>query len=355
MTASDQRSARHMEDSATPTTETQQASGRKGRLVSPWVIGLALVSLAFAWLWYDSQGRVSALREEMTQRLRDSEADSRDARLSARQAQEAMREALAKVAQLDVRITEYQNHQASLEALYQDLSRSHDELVIAEIEQVLTIASQQLQLVGNVLSALAALQTADARVARLGRPQFLPLRKAFARDIERLKGASGLDVPALAAKLDEMIAGVDSLELAQDMRPQPVTAAKAAPEGMWERLLAELRDELRQLVRIQSVDGSDSALISPSQAFFLRENLKLRLLNARLALLARDEAAYRADLKIAVGWLERYFDTRSRTAAAMAGSLKQLGSAGLGPLFPTMNESLAALRSYKAPRERALR
>jgi uroporphyrin-3 C-methyltransferase len=340
-----------MEDSA---TETPQVSKRKGRLVSPWVIGLALVSLAFAWLWYDSQGRVNALREELAQRVRDSEADSRDARLSSRQAQEGMREALAKLAQLDLRVTEYQNHQASLEALYQDLSRSHDEWVLAEIEQVLTIASQQIQLVGNVPSALAALQTADARLARTGRPQFLPLRKAFARDIERLKGASGLDVPGLAAKLDEMIAGVDSLQLAQDMRPQPVAAAKAAPEGMWERLIAEFREELRQLVRIQSVDGSDPALISPPQAYFLRENLKLRLLNARLALLARDEAAYRSDLKVAAGWLERYFDTRSRAATAMTGSLKQLGSAGLAP-FPTLNESLAAVRSYKAPRDRGPR
>src|SRR5258706_13086362 len=104
MSASDQRSARHMEDSATPTTETQQASKRKGRLVSPWAIGLALVSVAFAWLWYDSQGRGDALRQELAQRARDSEADSRDARLSARQAQEAMREALAKGAQLGLRL-----------------------------------------------------------------------------------------------------------------------------------------------------------------------------------------------------------------------------------------------------------
>ena len=335
--------------------DPQEHSRRKARFISPWMVGVGLVALVFAWLWYDSLGRVGTLREELAQRVRESEADSRDARLSARQAQEAMREALAKVAQLDVRLTEYQNHQASLEALYQDLSRTHDEWVLAEIEQVLTIASQQLQLAGNVPAALAALQTADARLARSGRPQFLPLRKAFARDIERLKGAASLDVPALAAKLDEMIAAVDSLPLAQDARPQPASPAKAAPEGAWERLLAELREEFRQLVRIQNVDGSDPALITPPQAYFLRENLKLRLLNARLGLLARDEAAYRSDLKVAARWLERYFDTRSGAGTAMTASLKQLGSAGFGPLFPTMSESLAAVRSYKAPRERGAR
>jgi uroporphyrin-3 C-methyltransferase len=342
-----------MEDHTSPTAETQQSSKRKTRLASLLAIGFALVSLLLAWQWYDARERINALHGELAQRLRDSEADSRDARLSARQAQEAMREALAKVAQLDLRLSEYQDHQAGLEALYQELSRSRDDWVLAEIEQVLTIASQQLQLVGNVPVALAALQAADARLARSGRAQFLPLRKAFARDIERLKAAPGLDVPGIAVKIDQMIASVDSLPLAQDMRPQPAAAEKSAPEGLWDRLVEELLGELRQLVRIQKVDGAEAALLSPSQAYFLRENLKLRLLNARIALLTRDEAAYRSDLDAAAAWFGRYVDTRSGAAASMAADLKQLRSTGVGPLFPTMTESLAAIGAYKAPRERA--
>jgi uroporphyrin-3 C-methyltransferase len=342
-----------MEDPTSPAAGTRQSSKRKTPLAFLLAIGFALVSLFLAWQWYDARERINALHGELAQRLRDSEADSRDARLSARQAQEAMREALAKVAQLDLRLSEYQDHQAGLEALYQELSRSRDDWVLAEIEQVLTIASQQLQLVGNAPVALAALQAADARLARSGRAQFLPLRKAFARDIERLKAAPGLDVPGIALKIDQMIAGVDSLPLAQDMRPQPATAEQTGPEGLWGRLVEELLGELRQLVRIQKVDGAEAALLAPSQAYFLRENLKLRLLNARVALLTRDEAAYRSDLDAAAAWLERYVDTRSGSAASMAASLKQLRSTGTGPLFPTMTESLAAVRAYKAPRERA--
>jgi uroporphyrin-3 C-methyltransferase len=342
-----------VEDRTSPAAETQQAPKRRARFASTWTIGFALVALLFAWQWYDARARVNALRVDLAQRVRDIEADSRDARLSAKQAQEAMREALAKVAQLDLRLSEYQNHQTSLEALYQDLSRSRDDWVLAEIEQVLTIASQQLQLVGNVPAALSALQTADARLARSSRPQFLPLRKAFARDIERLKSAPVLDVPGVAAKLDQMIAGVDSLPLAQDMRPQATAPEKAQPAGFWERLVEDLLRELRQLIRIQRIDGTDAALLTPSQAYLLRENLKLRLLNARIALLARDEAAYRSDVTTAAAWLERYVDVRSGAAASMAANLKQLRSTGTSPLFPTMNESLAAVRAYKAPRERA--
>jgi uroporphyrin-3 C-methyltransferase len=344
-----------MEESTPPSPAREQSDKSKSRLGYSWAIAFVLVSLLLAWQWYDARMRIEALRGELAQRVRDSETDSRDARLSAKQAQEAMREALAKVAQLDLRLSEYQSQQAGLDALYQELSRNRDDWVLAEIEQILTIASQQLQLVGNVPAALAALQTVDARLARSARPQFLPLRKAFAHDIERLKAAPAPDVPGIAVKLDQMIASVDSLPLAQEMRPQPAAAEKAAPEGAWDRLVAEVVGELKQLVRIQRMDGADAPLVSPPQAYFLRENLKLRLLNARVSLLAHDEAAYRSDLDAAQAWLSRYIDTRSGPGASMAAGLKQLRAAGTGPLFPNINESLAAARSYKLPREPASR
>lgn len=344
-----------MEDRARQAPEPQQAVKPRVRFGFPWAIACVLLALLLAWQWYDSRARVDELRGELAQRVRESEADSRDARLSARQAQEAMREALAKVAQLDLRLSEYQSHQANLEALYQELSRNRDDWVVAEIEQVLTIASQQLQLVGNVPAALTALQTVDARLARSGRPQFLPLRKAFAKDIERLKAAPGLDVSGIAVKLDQMIASVDSLPLAQDMRPQSAAPEKSAPKGFSETLIDDLLRELRQLVRIQRVEGGDAALLSPSQAYFLRENLKLRLLNARIALLSRDETAYRSDLDAAAAWVGRYIDTRSGAGASTAAALKQLRATGAAPLFPTMSESLTAVRSFKAPRESTAR
>src|SRR5215467_6529201 len=127
MTASDQRNARDMEDHASPPADLPQASRRGTRAASLWAAGLALLALLAAWQWYEARGMVNALRAELAQRVRDIEGDSRDARLSAKQAQEAMREALAKVAQLDLRLSEYQNHQSSLESLYQELSRRSEE------------------------------------------------------------------------------------------------------------------------------------------------------------------------------------------------------------------------------------
>src|SRR6266571_882178 len=186
-----------MENDTAPASGTRGASKLKAWRISATAI-FGLVALLFAWQWYDGHNRIGALRDELAQRVRESESDSRDARLSARQAQETAREAQAKLAQIELKFAEFQNQQIGLEALYQELSRSRDEWVLAEIEQILAIASQQLQLTGNVQVALAALQTADARLARSGRPQFLPLRKVFSRDIERLKTAPTLDVPGFA-------------------------------------------------------------------------------------------------------------------------------------------------------------
>ena len=335
----------------TPPTLTPKRESRSIAML-PVAIGFILIAVALIWQWYEDRSDTGAFRDEIARRLRDSETDSRDARLMAKQVQEAHRETQAKLAQLELKLAESRSQQLALEALLQDLSRGRDEWVLAEVEQILTIASQQLQFGGSTQIALNALQTADARLLRSGRPQLQPLRKVFARDIERLKAAPGQGVPGLATRLDQLIASVDNLTLAQDARPQAAPVPASESQGLWERLGAEVLNEMKQLVRIQKVEGPEAVLLSPSQAFFLRENLKLRLLNARLALLARDETTYRNDLKLAGVWLARYFDGRSRDVASATATLKQLDSAGAGVSLPGVGESLDAVRAYKASRER---
>jgi uroporphyrin-3 C-methyltransferase len=318
---------------------------------------LAIVAAigALAWVWYDARGRIGSTQEELARRLRDIEAESRDARLLARQAQEAARDSQAKLAILENRLVESQNQMVALEALYQELSRNRDEAALAEVEQVLTLAAQQLQLAGNVRGALLALQLAEARLSRADQPQFLPLRKALARDIERLKALPALDVSGTSLRLDGLIAAVDSLPLAFDERAAAdADAAGTRREGekTLARLGAELWGELKSLVRIRTVDGPEPPLLEPGQAYFLRENLKLRLLNARLCLLTRDEAGYREDLRVAQTWIARYFDTRARPTANAQAQLKQLAQATVSIEPPTLAESLGAARAFKSRRER---
>ncbi|MSQ54873.1 MAG: hypothetical protein EXR31_05845 [Betaproteobacteria bacterium] len=353
-----------------PAASEPRADGREDRASSPFrrriAIGLLVVAgaLLVAVSWLDTRSRIGATQEELARRLRDIEADSRDARSIARQAQESTREFAARLAVLDARLAESQSQQVALEALYQELSRNRDEWQLAEIEQVLAIASQQLQLSGNVRAAMLALQLAESRLARADRPQFMPVRRALARDIERLKALPALDLPGMGLRLDGIIAAVDALPLAFEERAKAVedraarAGAKKKPEapeppapGFLERFGGEVWSELRQLVIVRRVDAPEPPLLPPAQAYFLRENLKLRLLNAKVSLLTRNEAGYREDLRVSQQWMQKYFDARAKPTAAALLQLKQLSAASISLEMPSISESLDAIRNFKAPRE----
>ena len=324
-----------------------------------FAVALLVLAVIVAALWLDTRGRIGATQEELAKRLHDIEGESREARALGRQAVESLRDAQARIGALDVRLAEFQNQQVALETLYQELARNRDEWQLAEIEQVLAIAQQQLQLSGNVRAALLALQLAEGRLSRVDRPQFLPVRRALTRDIDRLKSLPALDVPGLSLALDRLVSSIDALPLAFDERVERPASAKAAmpapqpEENVFARLGGEVWKELRQLVVVRRVDAPEPPLLPPQQAWFLRENLKLRLLNARLALLTRDEAGYREDLRVAQSWIQRYFDVRAKGSQGALAQLKQLSSASISFEPPSITDSLEAVRGFKARHERS--
>jgi uroporphyrin-3 C-methyltransferase len=335
----------------------EQAKPGAQQLRAVLIGALVLAALgAAAWVAYEARVRLVADQEALAQRLRDAEAAARESRAAARRAEEGMRELQAKLGALEGGLADARSRQQSLEALYHELSRNRDEWQLAETEQVLAIASQQLQLSGNVRAALLALQLAESRLARAERPQLLPVRRALARDIERLKAAPAVDAAGIARRLDELLAGVDALPLAFEARLErapPSQGAGAEPQGALARFGAALWHELRQLVIVRRVDQPEPPLLAPTQAYFLRENLRLRLLDARLALLARNQAAFAGDLGAARAWLQRYFDARARATQAALEQLRQLQAAPVGLEPPSIDESLEAVRSYKSRRDRA--
>jgi uroporphyrin-3 C-methyltransferase len=334
-----------------------QAPARRSRVQLLLFIAILAAAALAALFWLDARSRIDATQAELARRLRDIENDAREARSVARGAQDGQREAQGKLGQLEARIAESQSQMLALDALYQELSRNRDEWQLAEIEQVLAIASQQLQLAGNVRAALLALQLAEARLARADRPQFAPIRRALARDIERLKAVPAVDMAGMSMRLDGLVASVDALPLAYEERSARTAGDKPAPaaeaQGFWPRLGAELWNELRQLVVVRRIDASEPPLLPPSQAYFARENLRLRLLSARLSLLARDEAGYREDLRASQAWIRRYFDGRSKHTGEALAQLEQLSTSAISFELPSISESLDAVRGYKSRRERS--
>jgi len=339
-----------------------------------FVVAVVVIIALGAALWRQQQ-LIDAVGRESAKRYSQLEVQARDAQTRSRQSLSVAQDAADKLAALDARLVESQSQQAALEQLYQELSRGEDEWALIEVEQALSMAAQQLQLAGNVPNAIAALEVADARLARADRPQFAAVRRTIARDMQRLAALPSLDVTGTASKLDQLIASVDGLPMLASVEPRrPATntapadaeaAAPAAPAdaGWWARTVAwtvPWRDALlrdtNQLIRIQRIDQPGVLLVSPEQAALLRENLKLRLTSARMALLARQDGPWRADLGAVAEGFNRYFDPEARQTVRAQALLKQVSSVDLNIQAPDIGESLKAARAVlprNAPTEPA--
>jgi uroporphyrin-3 C-methyltransferase/uroporphyrinogen III methyltransferase/synthase len=339
------------------------------RQLTAVVAVLAALLAAQAWT---THSRLNSLRADMAKSLQKGNATASETAALARDVSEQSKELQVKVGVLESRQTQAQSQQLALEQMYQDLSKNRDEWALAEIEQVLSTASQQLQLAGNVQGALIALANADRSLSRSDKPQFINIRRAIAKDIEKLKALPAVDQAGVALRLDNAIAQVDTLPLLSDEKPalpasaapapvahpkargRQAVAAEPAPMTVGERLATtwrnwshEMWDEIRQLVRVRSVDAPEALLLSPNQAYFLRENLKLRLLNARLALLSRNQATFIDDLNTAQQMLLKYFDTRARGTQAVQAALRQVQANNVAIDMPDLADSLNAVRNYK--------
>ena len=343
------------------------------QLQKPMSIAVIVLAVLLAAQSWSTSKQIRNLREEVAKRLQKGDVSNAETGVLARNVQEGTKELQIKVGALENRQSETQSQQLALEQLYNDLSKNRDEWALTEIEQVLSTASQQLQLAGNVPGALIALQNADRSLSRSDKPQFITIRRAIGRDMEKLKALPSVDSTGVALRLDAVIAQVDALPMLSDETPAlpaaPEKPGKAKPvrdaSGKLvgppapEPLLQKVRDgfntwsgdmwaDVRQLIRIRRVDTPEALMLSPTQSYFLRENVKLRLLNARMALLSRNETAFRNDLIAAQDALAKYFDTRAKSTQTAQALLRQVQGSNLAIEMPTLSDSLTAVRNYKA-------
>ncbi len=336
--------------------------------------------LASGLLWQ----KVSNMQEELARRSTDSGAQAVEARTLARQAEEATRELAARLALQETRISEVNLQRTQLEELMQSLSRSRDENLVVDFESALRLAQQQAELTGSAEPLLAALRSADQRLQRAAQPRLNPLQRAIAKDIDRIKAATLTDVPVLLIKLDELVRLADELPLANAMpvsgaaraAPSPLPVASAArmsvsaplaanpaaatpvekllayltPAAWFQSILNHVKSEAGKLLRVSRIDQPEAALLAPEQAFFLRENFKLRLLNARLSLLSRQTDAARSDLVAANAWLVKYFDAGSRKTQSAAQSIQQIQGQLKTSELPRLDETMTALATAAAGR-----
>ncbi|MFG6440375.1 uroporphyrinogen-III C-methyltransferase [Roseateles sp. LKC17W] len=350
----------------------------------PWLLALlgaaVLVCVALAW---QSLSRQQSLEQELVRRQEASQAQATEARLAAKQSAELVRDTAAKVSLLEARLAEVALQRGQLEELIQSMSRSRDENVVGDIEAAIRVALQQTQITGSAEPLVATLKQADERLLRYKQPRLEGVRRAVARDLDRVKAVATVDVSTLTIKLDEVVRMADELPLLTGgdvvsspreerradaaakereralrlQREQAAAAAEGRLSLWWWQATQQLSSwtglawgEAKTLLRVTRIDHPEAALIAPDQSFFLRENLKLRLLNARLALLSRQFDTTQSDLRDSQEMLNRYFDTRSRKVTSVAELLRQVAGQARQVSVPRPDDTLAALTAAAAGR-----
>ena len=337
-------------------------TGGGGRIALTLLGIVAAAGLAGSLLLWQ---RLSSIQEQLARQTADSGAQAIEARTMAREAQDLARETSARLAVTEARVGEVALQRGQLEELMQSLSRTRDENLVVDVEAGLRLAQQQSQLTGSLQPLVAALKSAGQRIDRAAQPRLAPLQRAISHDLERLERAAVTDTAGLLGRLDELVRQVDELPLLNAVAQAPAMRRKAAAAQTppapgaadvprWQAALRNawdaVADEARGLVRVSLIDQPDAVLLAPDQAFFLRENLKLKLLNARLAVLARRMDSARADLASASGALAKYFDPASRRTQSAADALQQLQVHMKTAEMPQLDDTFAALATAAAGR-----
>ncbi|MBA3695446.1 MAG: uroporphyrinogen-III C-methyltransferase [Methylotenera sp.] len=338
-----------------PTSHLTRGPSRFSKTALILVI-VALLTLA--WQWLNTRHKFNEVEKSLSQKLEEYQALNQQSMLLAKQAEERSMQANARTVILEQKFAESHAQQEILQGLYDQLVENREATTVAEVEQLLTIANQQLQLAGNVKSALLALQEADKRLQTLDLPRSIQLRETLSTEIENLRKLPQVDISNISAQLISLAALCDTLLLISER--QPTLNARTAHQkntpnehlNYAQKLVTSIWDDIKDMVTVERIDKPEPPLLSPDHAFYLHENLKLRLLTARIALLQHDETTYKADIKTVRLWLNQYFDTKHPNTIKALNILNKVSAKDINIELPQLTESLNAVSRYKLSLEK---
>lgn len=317
-----------------------------------------LALLTLAWQWLNTRQHFNEVEKALSEKLETYQALNQQSLALAKQAEERSMQANARTVILEQKLAESRDQQEVLQTLYNQVAENREATAVAEVEQLLTIANQQLQLAGNIRSALLALQAAENRLQPLDLPRAVQLRETLAVEIEHLRTLPQIDVTSMSGQLETLSELCDELPLLSEGQPtlNAIAAKQNKPQNAklsnMQKIGISIWQDIKSLVTIERIDKPEPPLLSPEHAFYLHENIKLRLLTSRIALLQHDETTYRADIKTVERWLNQYFDTKHPKAIRALSLIKKLSNNDIGIQLPALTESLAAVSRYKLSLEK---
>lgn len=341
---------------------------------------VAIVAAAGAWF---AQRRFEATIKQVGAQVLELKVQADEARRDARQSLVLLDAQQVRIQHAEAALRDAQSQFAALEQVWQNFNKGMEDSMLAnDVDRLLTVASQQLRVSGNVNNAILALEHGLSMLVRADRPRFASLQRAISADLDRLRGVATVDIPGVSAKLEQVTnllgkapllvpdEAAPGLMSARDRNASTMASAPAVSsnartgspgdvaEDWWQTLWRQLRvsakssaaflvRELSDVISVQRVTDKNALLMSPEQGTLLRANLRARLLTAQMALLMHQSTIWQLELSTIEGAVASRYDPKSPEVVSALRLLRELASLNVAIVFPDITDSVAALEAVR--------
>lgn len=233
--------------------------------------------------------------------------------------------------------------------LEKQVGKSSRQWLVSEAEYLANLANTRLELLGDVDTAIIALQAADQRLKENGDPMTFAVRKQLAKEINLLKSVELPDTVGLSSQLlalEQAVSNMDITEPHAGTAQAPETGkgdTSPIPENL-QQTLNDAWDNFSKLIVVRRSEQPLAALMTPEQVELIRKSLSLKLESARFALIDKNEALYTASISTCIEWLNNYFDANNPAVKTAVEQLNTLKNTAITATMPSIALSLNMLR-----------
>lgn len=329
----------------------QHNSGGKGMALGALVLSLLALG-AGGLLFVQGQNTFKNLETNVNHKIDQAKVGEVDALLAMKTTQESQKALSQQLQQLQQDNQRLNQQLVQIDQVYQQLVKSRHQWLLDEIEFSLNVATQQLLLTGNKEAAIKSLRSIENRLNQFNRPELIPLKQAISADLIALtQGTSNVNVTSTAVMLSSLEGRVDGLKtLLESTLTQPELMKETINENApwWENVWGDVKNSFRGLVEVRKLDNKDAMLIAPEQSEYLRENIRLHLVSARIALMQQQSELYANELQTVESAVRRYYDLEHPLTKAWLSDLAKVQQVQLGGnLGDSLKNSLAAVQAYQ--------
>ena len=221
--------------------------------------------------------------------------------------------------------------------------------LFSEADFLLNNALRKLVLDNDVDTAVSLLKLADETLAKVNNSQSAAIRSAINQDLKQLLSVTGIDQNAVMQKLSQLANTVDELPVLDVNFGDDQNATKLSDSlSDWaENAEKSATSFLNHFIRISPKHGADrKELLAPNQDIYLRENIRLRLQLAIMAVPRQQNELYKQSLEAVASWIRSYFDTNAEVTQSFLKSVDELSEVSIYVDVPSQLQSLSMLDKY---------